>query len=305
MTIDPKTKPPTLAYIALAATSLIWGTTWLVSKKGVEVMPALQLAGIRQLIGGSLYLLYFMFRGWQWPTKSDWGVIIVLAILNFVMSNGLSTWGVKYISSGLGCILGAIYPLWLVVWAFFADKVKPPKLSVLGMILGFCGICVIFYQYLGDLVKPEFRFGIFLSIIATITWAAGTIITRNHAKKFSPYQGLGLQMIIAGFMLTTISFGDPGYTPITEIPSISWFAIFYLVIMGSILGFGAFLYTIQYLPTEQAAIYAYINPIVAMVVGSWIGNEPLTWALVIGAMVTVLGVYWVNKGFTNKAKLST
>ncbi|WP_310559575.1 EamA family transporter, partial [Flavobacterium sp.] len=104
-----------LPILALCWVSFFWGTTWLASKEGVKYMPALQLAGIRQFIGGILYVGFFLYKKTPWPKGKQWKVIFILSILNFVLSNGLSTWGVKYISSGLGAIIGAIFPLWIVL----------------------------------------------------------------------------------------------------------------------------------------------------------------------------------------------
>jgi len=118
------------------------------------------------------------------PKGKEWIPVLVLAFLNFIMSNGLSTWGVKYISAGLGSIMGAIFPLWLVVIGFFASKEKLPMKAVLGLLLGFSGICVIFYDHLIDFKNPDFQFGIILSSIATWTWAFGTIYTKKQSIKF-------------------------------------------------------------------------------------------------------------------------
>ena len=102
------------AILALAAVCLFWGLTWVISKIGVKYMPALQLASIRQFIAGSIYVTFFLIRGERLPTGNQWRPILVLSFLNFMMSNALSTWGVKYISAGMGAIMGAIFPLWLV-----------------------------------------------------------------------------------------------------------------------------------------------------------------------------------------------
>jgi drug/metabolite transporter (DMT)-like permease len=268
-----------------------------VSKKGVEAMPALQLSGLRQLIASILFLGFFWVRKWPIPTRKDWPTIIVLAIINFTLSNGLSTWGVKYISSGLGCIIGAIYPLWLVIYALIAEKKPPPRISLIGLVLGFMGICIIFYDFLSDFIKPIFTFGIVLSILSTWSWAAGTIITREQAKNFNPYVSLGYQMGISSLILLTYSLLSGHWTPIAKIPYISWFAIFYLVIFGSIVAFVCFLFSLQHLSTEQASIYAYINPIIALIIGSLLGNEPLTQTLLVGAIITLLGVYFVHHGY--------
>ncbi|MFM2327860.1 MAG: hypothetical protein RIR31_2062, partial [Bacteroidota bacterium] len=105
------------ALLALAWVCFFWGTTWLASKEGVRHMPAIQLCAIRQLLGGIIYLIYFIVKKHPWPKGKQWGAILILSFLNFMLSNGLSTWGVQYISSGLGAIIGAIFPLWLVIIA--------------------------------------------------------------------------------------------------------------------------------------------------------------------------------------------
>ncbi len=289
------------AIFALAVVCVLWGTTWLASKEGVKHMPALQLAGIRQLIGGICYMIFFLVKGSSWPKAKDLLPLIVLAILNFILSNGFSTWGLKYISSGLGAIMGAIFPLWLVIIGLFSTKGKIPSKAILGLMIGFAGVCVIFYEHLQDFFNPDFRFGIMLSLIATWTWAFGSLYTKKQAAQFNPYFGLGFQMLIAGASLLTVSGFDKNFVPFTEIPTESWLAIGYLVIFGSIIAFVCYLYALQHLPTEQASIYAYINPVVAVLSGALIFGEKLTVTLTIGGIVTLLGVYLVNKAFKKTA----
>src|SRR5262245_40504191 len=103
------------ALFALSLVCFFWGTTWIAYRQGVKYMPPLQLAGIRQTIGGLLYVVFFLTKGRALPRGKEWGPIIVLSLLNFGFSNGLATWGVKYISGGLGSIIAAMFPLWIVV----------------------------------------------------------------------------------------------------------------------------------------------------------------------------------------------
>ena len=171
------------ALIALAWVCFFWGTTWIASKVGVSNMPAIQLCAIRQMLGGSLYLLFFIITKHPWPKGKQWGTIIMLSFLNFMLSNGLSTWGVQYISSGLGAIIGAIFPLWIVIITLFGGGRLPQK-ALLGMVMGFGGVCIIFYDHLKDFLNADFSFGIVLSVIATISWAFGTLYTKKHAANF-------------------------------------------------------------------------------------------------------------------------
>jgi len=283
------------ALIALALVCFFWGTTWIAAKEGVRHMPPLQLVGIRQLIGGICYVAFFLIKGAAFPKGKEWGPVLVLSFLNFMLSNALSTWGVKYISAGLGSVIGAIFPLWLVLIAMIGAQTKVQSKTVIGILLGFAGICVIFYEHLSDFLIPQFRFGIFLSLASTWSWAFGTLYTKKHAARFNPYFSVGLQMVISGSLIFGFCNLTGNVIPLADIPWQSWGAIAYLVLFGSIISFVAFLYALQNLPTEQASIYAYINPIVAVLLGWMIFNEKLTVFIICGTLITLYGVFLVNK----------
>jgi drug/metabolite transporter (DMT)-like permease len=284
------------ALLALAWVCFFWGTTWLASKEGVKHMPAIQLCAIRQLFGGTLYLIYFIAARHPWPKGKQWGTILMLSFLNFMLSNGLSTWGVKYISSGLGAIIGAIFPLWMVIIALFDGK-KLPQKEILGLVLGFGGVCIIFYDHLQDFMNADFRFGIIISVIATMSWAIGSLYTKKHAANFNPYFSLGLQMLISSAALYGVSSATGNTVSLADIPASSWGAIAYLVVIGSMLTFIAYIYSLQRLPTSLASLYAYINPVVAVLLGAVIFQEKLNIYIAIGGAVTITGVYLVNEAF--------
>lgn len=287
-----------LPILALCWVSFFWGTTWIASKEGVKYMPAFQLAGIRQGIGGILYVGYFLFKKAPWPKGKQWNTIILLSVLNFIFSNGLSTWGVKYISGGLGAIIGAIFPIWIVLIMLFKGE-KINRLSILGMLVSFGGICYIFYDHLADFINPDFRFGIFISLFSTVTWAFGSLYTKKKVASFNPYFSLGLQMLISSAFILFITEATNTGISIKAIPAESWWAIGYLVLVGSVLTFIAFIYALQKLPPEISSIYAYINPIVAVLIGTLVFGEPLTLFLILGGIITLFGLYLVNYSMRN------
>ncbi len=285
------------AIFCLAMVCFFWGTTWIASKEGVRYMPPLQMAGIRQLLGGLCYVLFFAARGERWPGPKEWQSIIILSFLNFIIANGFSSWGLKYISAGLGAIIGAIFPLWLVVIGLFSAGTKIPGKAIIGLLVGFGGVCIIFYDHLQDFLIADFRFGIFVSLLATWGWAFGTLYTKKKAAHFNPYFSIGLQMVISGIALTATSYNSNKVIAIADIPWQSWAAIAYLVVFGSVISFIAYLYALQNLKTEQASLYAYVNPIVAVLLGWLIFSESLTIYIGLGGMVTLAGVYLVNKAY--------
>lgn len=288
------------ALFALSMVCFLWGTTWIASRQGVLHMPALQMAGMRQFIGGILYVIFFLAKGHALPRGREWWPILVLSFLNFMLSNGLSTWGVKYISAGLGSIIGAIFPLWLVLIGLFNKKAKMPGKAVIGLLLGFLGVCVIFYDHLEDFLDSNFRFGILVSFIATWSWAFGTLYTKQQALEFNPYFSLGLQMVISGIVVYGISTVSGQNIPISDIPWQSWASMAYLAIFGSVISFIAYLYALQKLPIGQVSIYAYINPVVAVMIGTLFFDEEFSIYIAIGGLVTLVGVYMVNEAFRNK-----
>ena len=285
------------ALFALSLVCFFWGTTWLASKQGVKYMPPLQLAGIRQFLGGSCYVVYFLIKRVPLPKRKEWIAILVLSGLNFLLSNGLTTWSVKYISAGLAAIIAAIFPLWLVVISLFGSKSTISWKPVTGLIIGFAGVCIIFYEHLHDFFNKDFRFGIILSVIATWSWAFGTLYTKKQAASFNPYFSLGLQMLISGLFLLLFTNLTGQAVAYSAIPWQSLAAIGYLVVFGSVISFIAYLYALQNLSAEQTSLYAYINPIVAVLLGWLIFSEKLTVFIAVGGLVTLFGVYLVNKAY--------
>jgi hypothetical protein len=262
-------------------------------------MPVLQLTGMRQLIGGSLYVLYFLGKGRVFPRGKEWWPILVLSFFNFLLSNTLSTWGVKYITAGMGAIIGAIVPIWIVLITGL-QKGSVPKRAVLGVILGFGGICLVFFEHLIDFMNPSFSYGIIISVFASLTWAIGSLYTKKQAVHFNPYFSIGLQMMISGAIMYSLLLVSGQAMPMAQIPWQGWMSVGYLVVFGSVVAFIAYLYALQHLPTEQASIYAYINPIVALLFGSLLFDEHLTIFIVLGGILTLLGVYLVNNSYRLK-----
>ncbi|APA00888.1 drug/metabolite-transporting permease [Flavobacterium commune] len=290
-----------LPILALIWVGFFWGTTWIASKEGVRYIPGIQMAAIRQFIAGLLYILFFLVTKAPWPKGKQWKTIVILAVLNFTLSNGLSTAGVKYISSGLGAIIAAIFPIWVVLISFFRGE-RIAKLAVTGTLISFVGICVIFYEHLGDFLIPDFRLGIILSVIATITWAFGTLYTRKKAASFNPYFSLGLQMFISGLLLFAYNGATGISVNLSEIPINTWYAIAYLVIVGSLITFTIFIYSLQNLPPEVSSLYAYMNPVVAVLLGSIIFDETLSISIALGGIVTLFGLYLVNQSLRRSRK---
>lgn len=283
-------------YIALFLTSTLWGTTWVVSKVGIREIPALQLTAIRQFVAGLCFVLFFMVvKKYPLPNRYQLRRMFIVCLFMFVAANGLSTWGLNYIPTGLGALIGALYPLSVVlIERIFYKGRKILPLTLVGFLLGVTGMVIVFYENIRLTGNSLFLFGLALSIIAMLSWSLGTIFVTRKTFTINPYYGIGWQMLMSSVVLLGMSFLLQDPVPVSTISWKGWASVLYLVGIGSIVAFAAFIYSTKKLPMAIASLYAYINPLVAMLLAAWWLDEKLTVHILYGAAFTLLGVFLVN-----------
>ena len=255
------------------------------------------MAAIRQFAGGCCFLIFFMlYKRLPFPTLKQFGWLLLLGLLMFVITNGLSTYSLKYIPAGLSALIGALYPFCVVIIErFFFKSRELNRLTFIGLLLGLGGIAIVFYENIFHNHQEGFFFGVVLSVIAMLAWSAGTMLIARSTVKINPYYATGWQMLISSVILFFISQSANNAIPLQEVSLRIWLAIAYLVVFGSIISFVAFVYSLKKLPPAISSLYAYINPLVAMLVAPIVvTTEKLTMNIVWGALVTLAGVYLVN-----------
>lgn len=283
-------------YFALFLTSMLWGTTWVASKIGLQDIGALQLAAIRQWIAGACMVVFFMvIRKFPLPGKKQLRWLILMSFMMFVIANGLSTWSLKFIPAGMSALIGALNPLCVVIIErifFKTQKLKP--LTVAGFLFGILGIGIVFYENAFHQQTASFLIGVSLSLTAMLSWSVGTVFIARNKIQMNPYYATGWQMVISSFILMLMAYFIQPVVPFGEITFRAWSVIIYLVFFGSIITFVAFIYSLKKLPVAIASLYAYFNPLVALVSGAVILHEKLTMYILWGALVTLTGVFLVN-----------
>jgi drug/metabolite transporter (DMT)-like permease len=291
------------AYLALAVICIVWGATWVVSRHAIIVghFEPLQMSAYRYLIAGGLFCGYYFTKGFGFPKAKEFPKLLLLSVLVFVLSNGLSTMGVKAIGSGLGAVIGTITSLWLAVFGYLILKQKVLPKTIIGLIVGFLGIIIIFYNRLDSFNNNGFLMGVVLSIIASITWALGTIYTVKYSLSGNAYYNIGWQMLFGGIILYILSYTQPR-AELHQITTWGWIDFGILTFAGAILTFICYMYLLKRLPAAQVSVYVYINPIIAMLLSHQVFNEAVTATLGIGAAITLFGVYLVNSSFKAKVK---
>jgi drug/metabolite transporter (DMT)-like permease len=284
------------AYIALTTTSIVWGTSWVASKIGIQKVPGLEIASIRQFIAGILFLSFFHLKGQKLPTKKEFLWLTLMAVLLFVSANGIATLALKTIPSGMGALISALYPLSVVIIErIFFRNTRITTVTIAGLLLGIGGIALVFYDNAFANHSEGYSWGVIMSVIAMLSWSIGTIVLSKTKLKMNAYYATGWEMLISSLILMIMLFVSGDSMPLSQIPLQSWGAIAYLIIASNIITFVAFLYTMKHLPAAVAALYAYVNPIVAILVGSLLVNEKITFKIIVGSLITLVGVFLVNQ----------
>ncbi|HKZ64831.1 MAG TPA: EamA family transporter [Chitinophagaceae bacterium] len=286
------------AYFALGLVSFFWGTTYIASRIGAQHMPGLFVSGLRQFLSGIILVSYFLIRGHQLPGWNILKRISVQSIFMLCLANGLLTWSVEYISGGLAAIIAALVPLFIVLFTVWLSKcTKITWLMIIGLVVGFAGVLVIFYDYLAQLQNKSFVFGVILALLSTLSWSFGTVYTSKQKPPIDILFNVGLQMLIAGILVLIVCGITGKYIHLADVDQASWLALSYLIVFGSLVAYSAYVFVIGKLPPTQVSVYAYINPIVAVVLGWILLSEKMNVNMIIGTLITLGGVYLVNREF--------
>jgi drug/metabolite transporter (DMT)-like permease len=297
---DPSTvkKELLLAYVALAAICIIWGTTYLALRIAVVHFPPLLFTALRQTIAGGIILtLAFTLMKVSFPSKS---YLIRQAIAGFFMismGNGLVAWAEMYIPSGIAAIICSLMPVVVILMNLSIHREeKPNALVLLGVGLGLFGIMLIFSEHLGEFSRREYLLGIVLTFMAVLGWAGASIWVKKKNTESNLYLNAGLQMFFGGFWLFPLSLAFDDYNMISWSPQ-AGYPFIYLVVFGSIVAYISYSYALRKLPMTIVSLYAYINPLVAVLLGWMVLDEKLNGKIGIAFMITIAGIYMVNKGY--------
>jgi drug/metabolite transporter (DMT)-like permease len=286
------------AYIALGLVSFFWGTTYIAARIGVQHMPGLFISGIRQFLSGLILVSFFLIKGHQLPGWNVMKKISVQSIFLLCIANGLLTWSVEYISGGLAAIIAALVPLFIALFTVWLSKcAKITRWMLVGLIVGFAGVLTIFYDYLAQMQNKSFLFGVVLAILSVLSWSFGTVYSSKQKPPIDILFNVGLQMLIAGIVVLTVCGITGKYVNLANVGQSSWLALSYLIVFGSLVAYSAYVFVISKLPPTQVSVYAYINPIVAVVLGWLLLSEKMNVNMIIGTLITLSGVWLVNREF--------
>jgi len=299
---DARTAPPPriLLVAAFAALYIIWGSTYLGVKIGVETMPPWPMIAARHSLAGIILYTVLRLSGTPPPKREHWKGGIIGGVMLLVVGNGLIAFSAHRIASGVASLVVATTPIWIVAAASTrpGGRLPLPKEWV-GLALGLAGLALLggpslAAAFRGDAGSLDVG-AMGLILIGAISWSIGSVIGREVPRPDNAFMGSALQMLSAGAVLV-VGCAVTGQWSLVNLPAVSprsWIALAYLILFGSLLGFTAYVWLLRVAKTSHVATYAYVNPIVALLLGASIGHEVITPMMLVAGVVTLLGVVLV------------
>lgn len=297
----------TKTWIALLALYIVWGSTYLGIKVAIETIPPFLHAGIRFLASGIILVVRQRSAGQAMPTRKQWIATAIIGNLLLLGGNGLVSWAEQFIPSGIAALIIGSVPMFLVVLeAIRPGGIKPTWQAIVGLIIGFAGIFILIgpAEISGSEMKLD-PFGVAALLTACLLWASGSIYSKSADLPKSTLMSTGAQMLMGSIGLFIVAglTGEFNNWDISAISSRSIYGLLYLIFIGSLIGFVSYGWLLQNAPISLVATYAYVNPIVAVLLGNWIGNEPLEPRIWLATVIIIGSVMFINS--RNRSKVKT
>ncbi len=288
----------TKTWLALIALYIVWGSTYLGIKIAIETIPPFFHAAIRFFVSGLILIIWQKAAGHPLPTRRQWISTAIIGTLLLLGGNGLVSWAEQFIPSGIAALIIGSVPMFLVIAeAIRPNGVKPTWVTILGLLIGFVGIFILVgpSEVSGSNEKLD-TLGVIALLSACALWAAGSVYSKSADLPKSSLMTTGAEMLMGSLSLIIVSLltGELNGWQVSEVSSRSLYGLTYLILIGSLVGFGSYVWLLQNAPISLVATYAYVNPIVAVLLGNWLGDEPLEPRIWIATMIIIGSVIFIN-----------
>jgi len=277
---------------------VIWGSTYLAIRFAVQTMPPFLMAGARFLIAGSVLYLIRRSLGDPKPLLKEWRSAAVIGILLLVGGNGGVVWAQQWVASGVAALMVATAPLWMIlIDILHPGSRRPHRWAIFGVGFGFIGTIILIDPLQSMSARePVELIGAGVLVLSSLLWSIGSLYSRRAKLPSSPLLGTGMEMMAGGLGLLFLGIltGEMGRLSLLSISMASWFGWLYLVVFGSWIGFSAYTWLLRSAPTPLVSTYAYVNPIVAVLLGYFLAGELLTIRILISALMVIGSVALIS-----------
>lgn len=279
--------------LAFAIIYFVWGSTFLGIRIGVLEVPPFLYAGIRFGIAGLVIYLWLIARGEPSPNVREWRSVLLLAVIIFVCDYGLVFWAEQRVPSGVTAVMMAVIPVWMALAEILMLHTQRLTVRlVIALLIGVAGVAVLVSRSLDLGGAPIDRAGALALIIAGINWSLGSVLTRKLPLPKNKVMSSGAQMLLGGALLavTSVALGElRGFHP-AAVSLKAWLALVYLIVPGSIVAFTAYVWLIHHESPTKVGTYAYVNPVVAVLLGYFLGGEGLGTRTILGTLFVLISV---------------
>ena len=286
---------------AFGAVYLVWGSTYLAIRIGVATLPPALFAGARFLAAGLLLAAYARLAGQSFPRDwREWKTIAVAAVFLLVGANGLVVWGEQWVPSNQAALIAATVALWLAgLGALGPQGESFSRRRLLGLLTGFAGVAALLWPADGFVLA---QFGAQVAILlAGLSWAAGSIYMKRRKPITPPLMAAAMQSLVGGFLLSLLGALHGETTRwVWDVPAL--LALVYLIVFGSCLAYAAYVWLLHEVSPSALGTYAYVNPVVAVLLGAAVLDETLNSFQIAGMLVVLLGVLLVSLPERNEVK---
>jgi drug/metabolite transporter (DMT)-like permease len=275
----------------------VWGSTYLFIRFAVAAMPPLLMAGVRMLLAGGAMLAWMLARGLPPPRAREWGWGVALGALFFLCGNGSVVWSEQSVPSGLVALAVATVPLWVVLFQWlFRFGPAPVPMALFGIVLGFAGL-VVLVRPGGSGAGGWNALTTAVMLVGPMAWAMGTLLARRVSQPASPFAAAALQMIGGGALLlaTAGATGEFARFSWNSLTPLAVGSVLYLVVAGSVVAYSAYVWLLRHQPPATVATYAYVNPLVAVVLGWAFAGEQIGPRVLVSALFIVTAVAMITR----------
>ena len=297
-------RPTWKVLLAFAIIYLVWGSTFLAIRIGVREVPPFLLAAIRFLIAGAVLCAWVIVRGERLPTARQWLSASLLAVFMFALDYGLLFWSEQRVPSGLAAVMLATIPVFMALSEIFFLRTQRLTLRlIVALLIGICGVAVLMSRSLDFGSAPIDRRGAAALIVASISWSIASVLTKKLNLPKSKVMSSGAQMLAGGVWLTLTAalFGEFRGFHASNVSRSAWLALAYLIVAGSIIGFTAYTWLIHHESPTRVGTYAYVNPVVAVLLGHFLGGEALGARTILGTACVLASVVVITTMRAKKA----
>ena len=294
-----------LLVFAFLSVYLIWGSTYLAIRFAVESIPPLLMAGGRFLFAGAILYAWRLSRGAARPTAAQWKAAAISGTLMLLGGNGIVCWAEQWVLSGLTALIISSVPIWMGVMHWAIEPAKRPGVrGIAGLLIGFAGVAILVHPGAHFGGGNQVQVGALLLVLASAFWAAGSLYSRRAGAPPDPMLSTSIQMLAGGAALTVAgaAMGEIGRVRFDAITARAAWSFLYLIVFGSIVAFTAYTWLLKVTTPAKAATYAYVNPIVAVILGAVIADEPISGLTLVAAAIIVGSVVVIT---TERPRQST